>query len=629
MHGGFRLSRVLAGTAIALLLPGNLSGARAEEQVKQFGNMPIERADTTLLPDMLPAPPGAEEEPKSPFAADLSPADLAVAQKLQEMLANVSGRSFERKQERAAVEAFYAGRGYAPLWIANGVAAKRTQQVIARLNAADSDGLDPADYPRPEFSSAKDRPDGLAEAELQLTKSVLTYARHAQTGRVHYSRVSGDIAYRLAAAEPGEVLAAMASAPDAGDALGSYHPPHEGYRALRARLAELRSRKLEPAQLDGPTLKLGMRDPRVPQLRQRMGVALAGDDTAYDKALAEAVKDFQREHGLAASGQLNSATVEALKGRRSDRETDIILANMERWRWLPRELGKAYVMVNIPDYSLQVVRDDVTVWQTKIVVGKPSMPTPLLSEQMKFITVNPTWNVPPSIVQNEYLPALRQDPMALARIGLRIEHNRDGSIHVFQPPGERNALGRIRFNFPNKFLVYQHDTPDKRLFAENKRAYSHGCMRVQDPLKYAEVLLSIARPHDGYTMERLQRMFGRDEQDISFPAPIPVHLTYQTAFVDRAGKLQLREDVYGRDGPVLTAMRGDERKVADVPIERHESRTRPRQVVQLPQRPHPSRTAFSRGLEYQYNGWGSNNWGSNGWGSRYGSSGGAPFTWWR
>ena len=129
-------------------------------------------------------------------------------------------------------------------------------------------------------------------------------------------------------------------------------------------------------------------------------------------------------------------------------------------------------------------------------------------------------------------------------------------------------------------------------------------------------------------------MFGRDEQDISFPAPIPVHLTYQTAFVDRAGKLQLREDVYGRDGPVLTAMRGDERKVADVPIERHESRTRPRQVVQLPQRPHPSRTAFSRGLEYQYNGWGSNNWGSNNWGSngwesRYGSSGGAPFTWWR
>ena len=136
---------------------------------------------------------------------------------------------------------------------------------------------------------------------------------------------------------------------------------------------------------------------------------------------------------------------------------------------------------------------------------------------MKFITVNPTWNVPPSIIQNEYLPALQQDPQALERIGLKIEQNRDGTVRIWQPPGDKNALGRIRFNFPNKFLVYQHDTPDKHLFAHDKRAYSHGCMRVQDPLKYGEVLLSLVLPKENYTQERLQKMFGGCEVNINFP----------------------------------------------------------------------------------------------------------------
>ena len=166
---------------------------------------------------------------------------------------------------------------------------------------------------------------------------------------------------------------------------------------------------------------------------------------------------------------------------------------------MPRDLGKTHVMVNIPDYTLRVMRDDKLVWNTKIVVGKPNLATPIISAEMKFITVNPTWNVPPSIIQNEYLPALQQDPQALERIGLKVEQDRDGNVRIWQPPGDRNALGRIRFNFPNKFLVYQHDTPDKHLFAHEKRAYSHGCMRVQDPLKYGEVLLSLVLPNENYT----------------------------------------------------------------------------------------------------------------------------------
>ena len=157
---------------------------------------------------------------------------------------------------------------------------------------------------------------------------------------------------------------------------------------------------------------------------------------------------------------------------------------------MPRDLGETYVMVNIPDYTLRVMHDGKLVWKTKVVVGQPGKPTPLLSAEMKFITVNPTWNVPPSIIQNEYLPALQQDPQAMERIGLKVEQNPDGTVRIWQPPGDRNALGRIRFNFPNKFLVYQHDTPDKYLFAHDKRAYSHGCMRVREP---AEVRRGDAR----------------------------------------------------------------------------------------------------------------------------------------
>src|SRR5262245_25184123 len=211
---------------------------------------------------------------------------------------------------------------------------------------------------------------------------------------------------------------------------------------------------------------------------------------------------------------------------------------------------------------------------------------------MKYITFNPTWNVPPSIIQNEYLPALAQDSTVLARIGLKVEQNADGTVRIYQPPGDRNALGRIRFNFPNKFLVYQHDTPDKHLFDHAKRAYSHGCMRVQDPLVYGEKILSLVLPDDHYTAERLRRMFGGSEININFPRFIPVHLTYQTAFVDDAGKLQIREDVYGRDARLLAVLKGSERKVADIAVDR------PRPSFSAPVRMPPGTV----GTSYSYRG---------------------------
>ena len=265
------------------------------------------------------------------------------------------------------------------------------------------------------------------------------------------------------------------------------------------------------------------------------------------------MRKFQESAELKATGVLDDRTVKAINSPKRDRQIDTVIVNMERWRWLPRQLGassigNAYVILNIPDYTLKVMQNGGPVWTTRVVTGKPGKhATPLLTETMKYITVNPTWNVPPSIIYNEYLPALQQDPTVLQRMGLRLEHNRDGSIHISQPPGEANALGRIRFNFPNKFLVYQHDTPDKHLFARDERAFSHGCMRVQNPDQYASVLLNIAMPNERYTPERLRSMYGHSEIDLKFPTPIPVNITYQTAFVDDAGKLQLRKDVYGRD----------------------------------------------------------------------------------
>ncbi len=307
-----------------------------------------------------------------------------------------------------------------------------------------------------------------------------------------------------------------------------------------------------------------MQDDRVPALRERLNV-LGDGGTTYDKPLADAVKKFQQQHQIAATGTLTAATVEALNGKAPDHATDIILANMERWRWMPHHLPDTYVIVNLPDFTLHVMHDGKQVWETRIVIGKPDMPTPIMTADMKYITINPTWNVPPSIVNREYLPALQQDPTVLDRMGLKVSHNPDGSVHISQPPGDKNALGRIRFNFPNKFLVYQHDTPDKYMFAYDKRAFSHGCMRVQNPQHYAEVLLSLVRPNDGYSEDRIKKMIAEGtETDIQFPTFIPVNLTYQTAFVDDDGKLQFRDDVYGRDKALIAILKGDDRKVADV-----------------------------------------------------------------
>ncbi|MBI5264375.1 MAG: L,D-transpeptidase family protein [Bradyrhizobium sp.] len=529
-----------------------------------------------------PAPASANPIAPAPepakAASNVAPADQPVADRLKDLLAAKNSRYFDRKAERAAADKFYGAREFAPVWTQAGSLTEAAKGVIARLKDAAAEGLNPADYLVPDFAAAT-TPDALADAELKLTASVLDYARHAQSGRMHWSQVSGDILYPEHPVDPNEVLANVATAKNASAALESYNPPHKLYKELKAKLAQLRGQSDGPVIeiADGPSLKyvpargkkqaeVVVEDPRVPQLRAKLGISGTADDTRYDAAVAEAVRKFQESAELKPTGILDDRTVKALNSPKRDKQIDIVLVNMERWRWLPRELGApalgdAYVILNIPDFTLKVMQRGQQVWTTRVVTGKPGgHATPLLSETMKYITVNPTWNVPPSIVYNEYLPALQQDPTVLQRMGLRLEQNRDGSVHISQPPGEANALGRIRFNFPNKFLVYQHDTPDKHLFAKEERAFSHGCMRVQNPDQYASVLLNIILPNDRYTPERIRSMYGRSEIDIKFPTPIPVNITYQTAFVDDAGKLQFRRDIYGRDAIMVALMKNSRGK---------------------------------------------------------------------
>jgi len=476
----------------------------------------------------MTVPASAQLGPSDPGTAVLSPGSLTgepstapqPPSKLQELVSGSLSSFIDRKPEQTAAGAFYQTRNYQPIWTGSPEALKRAEGAIAFLRNIKSEGLEPRDYPTPDLSGNLSE-EQAAKAELQLTGSILRYARHASSGRVSYTRVSASILYPDHAADPAEVLNKVASAPDMNVVLQSFEPQQPGFVALKAALAK---------ELATPEQATSLQD-REASKKHR------GKD---------ADERSQKKNGV-----------------------DSIVANMERWRWLPRDLGETHVVVNIPDYTLGVYKDEALVWHTKIVVGKPgNLATPLLSETMKFLTVNPTWNVPPSIIRNEYLPALARDPGALERIGLRVSNNPDGSLRVYQPPGERNALGRIRFNFPNQFLVYQHDTPNKNLFARDSRAFSHGCMRVENPEKYAEVLLSLSQPAEGYSIARIRSLYGDQERTINLKQPIPVHVTYQTAFVDKQGQLNFRHDVYGLDTATLKLMRNDERMIADTPIAR-------------------------------------------------------------
>jgi len=516
--------------------------------------------------------------------ANLAGTDAAIAEKIRELIATKAERIFSNKEERAAAEAFYRDRGFQPLWTENGKATARVNAAINYLKKADEDGLDPSDYAAPNFSASD--AEKLAEAELNYTSTVLDFVRHASQGRIHPSRTFRDVEYKHDNLDPLESLTKIATATNVAETLADFHPPHEQYKLLKAELAKARKQdEAQPVRIPAGGLirynaKKLQEDDRVPLLRQRLGLA-AKDNNEYDKELADAVLAFQKSAKIQASGIVGPQTVGALNGVSRDRTEDIILANMERWRWMPRDLGKAHVITSIPGYYLRVVSDGKELWETRVVVGAVNKITPITTQQMSFITVNPTWNVPPSIIARDYLPALRQDPEAMRRMGMRVQTRPDGTVHISQPPGDGNALGRLRFNFPNKFLVYQHDTPVRHLFAHEARAYSAGCVRVQDPLKYAELLMNLARPGENWTQEKIRKMYGQQEHRLDFKNNIPVHIIYNTAEV-HDGKLIIRKDIYKVDAATIKNLKatGNERRQLEVAV-RHADPTPDRRALTL------------------------------------------------
>ena len=521
-----------------------------------------------------PAPASTEAdnavaELKSALDKPLAASDAQITEKLRAMGKQMS-RMIDREPERKAAEAFYASRAFAPVWIRDGQLTPQAKAAIMRLKTATADALDAPDYPVPDFVSLS-RAEALAEGDIKLTNSVLTYARHLAVGRVAPMRVLAEVDYGNHTPEPSDILKKTADARDFDAALDSFNPPHDGFRALKAKLAELRAGPRAEAPddriADGRRIEPGEKDARVPAIRHKLGVKSKTDDLVYDKALWNAIRNVQARADIKPTGVIDNKTIATINGPKPVTQSvqiERIVTNMERWRWLPRDLGKTYVMVNIPDYTLKVVQDNRIQWRTKIVAGKPQTPSPLLTAQMQEVIVNPSWYVPQSIIQNELLPQYASDPQIFDRMGLEVKRGPDGHINVVQPPGAANALGRIKFAFPNKFQVYLHDTPEKRLFAPEKRAFSHGCMRVENPTKFGEVMLSLAMSGPTPTSGQIDQMFGHEEKNYKLQQRPMVHLTYQSAYVDDSGKLIVRDDVYGYDARIKAIMSTDERRVADV-----------------------------------------------------------------
>ncbi len=477
----------------------------------------------------------------------------------------------ERRKERAAVSFFYAAHGFAPVWSTDGKAAEAVPSVLARLIKAGDDALT-LPTPVPSALVSQGTPEEIVAAELALTDAVVAYARQASGSRVDPKAISALIGSLPALADPAEVLDTVSGAgADAGDKLAALNPTEPRYVALRDKLAELHAKRRPTKSAGkpfpgGPSLHIGMRDKRVPLLRARLGAAAGfgddADDILFDSALSEALADWQRANDLPTSGALDKRTLAALNGdgpQPSSRQEGTLIANMELWRWMPRELGADRIEVNIPDYAVRVFHDGRVVDEHRVVVGKTDTPTPLFSNAMKYLIVNPYWNVPQSIIKKEMLPKGGGSLAYLEGRGYDVGYH-NGMATVKQLPGPKNALGQIKFLFPNDFSVYLHDTPSKSLFAASKRAFSHGCVRVDKPFAFAESVLNDAVPEgtrSRWTQDKLEDMVGDKEHYVNLAKPLPIHIEYFTASVEDGGRIKLREDIYGYAHAVAAALGQD------------------------------------------------------------------------
>jgi murein L,D-transpeptidase YcbB/YkuD len=350
-------------------------------------------------------------------------------------------------------------------------------------------------------------------------------------------------------------------------------PSHPGYLRLKEALAGYRNIAQEggwPKIPEGPSMKKGQEGERIKLLRWRLEISGeinaqdTDDEDFYDYDLEEAVRKFQRRHGLEPDGVVGPATLAALNVAVEERIRQIE-ANLRRWQWLPQDLGQRHIIVNVADYKLEVIEAGRRVMEMRVIVGKQYWHTPVFSAIMTHIVFNPYWNVPPRIAKKEMLPRVLQEPGYLLEQSIRIfegwdfgkpeiEGNRIDWTRITdshlkykfrQDPGPKNPLGRIKFVFSNRFNVYLHDTPFPELFNRRKRALSHGCIRVEKPVELAEYIL---RGNPAWTREKIvSEMKGDSDRVIGLPEGIPLYVLYWTAWVDEDGLVQFRDDVYGRD----------------------------------------------------------------------------------
>ena len=458
-----------------------------------------------------------------------------------------------------------------PLWTA-----PRTAALLQAIRSAGDHGLDPDWY----------NPDLVAKAaasgnETVLNDAFVLYASDLSTGRVNANRVDKDIDIHQRKVSRDDLLKAAVAAPDFAAYLAALAPKGD-YPALQKALADLRRQRASAAYTplpSGDLLKPGMTDARVPVLRKRLGeLGLAVPEPAagavaeqYDDALAAVVKAYQETKGLTVDGVIGINTTRSLNTSLDDRIQQVV-ANLERRRWLPEDLGSRYVLVNAGDYSMVFVDGGQKVFESLVIVGTPKDPTPEIQSVMYGFQTNPYWTVPQSIAGEEYLPMLRRDPTALARGGFKIfsswsdnDSELDPSsvdwstIHpkalpyrIRQEPGASNALGYIFFGFANKYGIYMHDTANRWLFTEGSRNFSHGCIRLQNPLDFAE---KVFKGRSGFDKARVQQVIAAGQQaHYAFPESVALHVTYRTVGIASDGAPVFRDDVYGRDRRVVAAM---------------------------------------------------------------------------
>jgi L,D-transpeptidase YcbB len=555
---------------------------------------------------ILPFGQASAIEPDAPER--LITAEEAVGIQARRLIDERSGPA-ERadKASLSALTSFYASRESRPIWIARGKLSLSAKATIDEIRRADEWGLKASAFQlrQTNLTSNPSRQE-LAAAEIALSLAVLKYAHHARGGRIiePTKQLTTYIDRKPQLLPASVVLSEIAKSEDAGTYLRELNPQHPQFLALRKALLKQRGVSEEngirqvrlPAY--GPQLRLGKRHPDVAILRHLLDAPVepgrqgAGSDPeAFDVTVDEAVKAFQRENGLYVDGIVGRNTRSHFGGGEPATVSEqMLLANMEQWRWMPRDLGDFYVTANIPEYRVRVVKDGRVVHAERMIVGKTDKQTPLFSDTMETVVFHPFWGVPNSIKVNEILPSLARGGQVLRRHNLRLQYRgrpvHPDSIdwsrtdirkfHVYQPPGGSNVLGEVKFLFPNKHQVYMHDTPEKHLFKKNERTFSHGCMRIRDPLRLAKAVLQ----HDrGWTMDKVNSTVatGPENNNITLNNKVPVHVTYFTAVADEDGNVQALRDIYGHEKRIRLALAGrwnEIRKGRD-----HLAPVRPRRIV--------------------------------------------------